>query len=813
MLGAGLAGPPPATAESNTRDHTVVSNQELHAYVVRGERVRFAVTVDRQAIQRSDVAYTVTLRGPGGVRERCRIAAGSPVGSRCVLGPLRARRTGIWQGLVAATGAPDIEGINATGDGPAGDHPTLDWDLSVGRADGTAVRGRVWAPARYSMFNSPGGSPARVRAGAGPLTLFYLHDNGWLYRARYPSYNGIYSRHRATSLGVVAAATGVPVYRSTTNQAPRVLTIDHAAQDYYKVFFDRPDPAMPSSALTWDGRPVVLDNASAPITPTVTGLRYVETADLRTHAGAYELRVAHHAGVVEVVVDSDLDGSPGPADVRFEHPVDAGAAAVAVQGAWDGRATDGTVVDPRRPTRVWAVIERAGEIHFTNSDVEYRSGLEIQRLNGPAGGRSTLYWDDRSLRIDGKHRASTRVPDGRAGVDSRGGVHDLPTAGAGGGFGWGNERFIDDWTFVPVEISAQAAQAADLRILKVRDGSVPVAPGEPITWQVEVGNFGGTTATGVTMTDLDLDPEIGELALSEPSVGTVDGLTWAVGDLAPNSTATVTVTGTVATDAVGPVENRAVVASPDDPTGPPADPATTCEDNSTLPADGDGCDVVRTPLTPVPPTPEPPAADVVIDKRSADVRLDRPHGTGEVTWRVRVRNEGPDLAPAVRVTDLPGGGAELDVVRGPSRGTFDPATGRWDVGDLAPGATGWVVVRTTHPLADLTAGVANVARVTTPLDPWQPGHGCQANADLGGDSDNCDRDEVAVDPPARPEEPPRPTDRTPPLPAAGGPALVALLGGSAAILAGTALLLAGRRARRGGRRDETRGDPRHGTSV
>lgn len=812
---AGGAPPPPAAAESNARGHTVVSNQEFRAYVERGESIRFAIDVARTSIHPSRVGYTVTLKGPGGASDRCRIAPGAPVGRACVLGPAKAHATGIWQARISASGAPDIEGINATG-AVAGEFPTLDWDLTVRQAGGAVVEGRVWAPERYSMFNSSAGSVREVHDGAAPLTLYYLHDNGWLYRARYESYNGIYSRQRATSLGVVDAHTGVPVYRSTTNQALRDHTVDHPKQDFYKVFFTLPDPSMPATATAWNGRTLVLNRAPAPLTPTLEGLTFTESTTLGTHAGAYRFAVTNHSGVVDVVVDSDLDGRRGPDDVRLSHAVEAGPSPVVVRGRWDGRGADGEVVDPRTPVKVWAVIERAGEIHFTNSDVEYRSGISVKRLNGPTQGRSILHWDDRRLRVDPQHQVRTRTVDGRAGLDSSRGVHDLPAGGGTGGSGWGNERFIDDWTFAPVAIDTVAAAPADLRLLKTREDSGPVVAGGPISWQVRIGNFGDGVATDTVVTDLDVDAgEIEGLALSDPSVGTVDGLVWHVGDLAPNATATVTVTGTVKAGATGPVENRAVAASPDDPSGPPDDPATVCQDNPDLPADTDNCDVVTTPLAP-PPAP----ADVRIVKDLASGAVEP---GGRAAWQVTVGNfgEGPasgvvmrDLGAFVRSPDGHADVADLEL-SAPSKGNVDGTS--WTVGDLAPGEKATVTLTGTVPSGAESGTLVNRAVVTSPDDPTgppaDPRSDCEDNATLPDDHDNCDLVETPLDttapapqetpppatPPGRPDTPPS----SPPadgdwIPNLGGPGVVGLAGAVAAVVAGIGLLVGAHRRRREG---------------
>ncbi|GGS81361.1 isopeptide-forming domain-containing fimbrial protein [Streptomyces cinerochromogenes] len=102
------------------------------------------------------------------------------------------------------------------------------------------------------------------------------------------------------------------------------------------------------------------------------------------------------------------------------------------------------------------------------------------------------------------------------------------------------------------------------------------------------------------------------------------------------------------------------------------------------------------------PTPEPltatsgeevtevkPAADLTVTK-AADATTVTVGQT--VTYRVAVRNTGPNQATGVTVTDrLPDGLAFLSADG--TSGAYDPATGQWAVGDLSDGSTATLTLR------------------------------------------------------------------------------------------------------------------------
>lgn len=84
-----------------------------------------------------------------------------------------------------------------------------------------------------------------------------------------------------------------------------------------------------------------------------------------------------------------------------------------------------------------------------------------------------------------------------------------------------------------------------------------------------------------------------------------------------------------------------------------------------------------------------PAADLGVTKSADETTVT----VGQtVTYRVTVRNAGPDTATGVTVADpLPAGLAFLSAETG--SGTYDPGTGEWSVGTLAAGASATLTLR------------------------------------------------------------------------------------------------------------------------
>ncbi|MEU5159717.1 hypothetical protein AB0G74_08935 [Streptomyces sp. NPDC020875] len=108
-----------------------------------------------------------------------------------------------------------------------------------------------------------------------------------------------------------------------------------------------------------------------------------------------------------------------------------------------------------------------------------------------------------------------------------------------------------------------------------------------------------------------------------------------------------------------------------------------------------------------------PAADLVVTK-AADATTVTVGQT--VTYRISVHNKGPNRATGVTVTDrLPEGLAFLTAKT--TSGGYDPATGRWIVGELAEGATATLVLRAKATRPGPVENTATATAVEKDPDP------------------------------------------------------------------------------------------------
>lgn len=242
---------------------------------------------------------------------------------------------------------------------------------------------------------------------------------------------------------------------------------------------------------------------------------------------------------------------------------------------------------------------------------------------------------------------------------------------------------------------------ADLEVIKTVSDSTPKY-GDIITWNITVINHGPDMAVEVAVAD---KLPSGLIYISDDSNGKYDPETglWDIGDLAANN-ASVTLIITVQVDVTNAnITNVAVVSS------------DTYDPNETNNEDNETVEV-------------PPVADIEVTKTVSS----NTSGYGDtLTWTITVFNHGPDTAVNVTVRDnIPHG---LIYISDDGKGTYDPATGIWNVGDLI-NHRGLVLNILT--LVNITnANVTNVAvGNTTTFDP--------------NETNNEDNDTTEVDPKA-----------------------------------------------------------------
>ena len=200
------------------------------------------------------------------------------------------------------------------------------------------------------------------------------------------------------------------------------------------------------------------------------------------------------------------------------------------------------------------------------------------------------------------------------------------------------------------------ASVTDLSVIKVASSLSPVVDSQ-ITFTIEAKNFGPSQANGVTVTDLLSSGYTFISANTNKGSYTANNGIWTIGQMAPNSTGTLTIVARVNANQSN-YQNQAVIA------GLETDPITTNNTSS---------------VTPVPVK----LVDLAITQT---ISTTTPDHNGLVTMTLTATNLGPSHATGVQVADLIKAGFTL-VTNTPSKGTYDAATGIWTLGGLNAGET------------------------------------------------------------------------------------------------------------------------------
>ena len=422
----------PASAETPPPSTEIRHGNTFYAYVGPGENLDVSFT--KGADLAGGLPVTITVRGPGGVAQTCALSGTEPVGTGCTFADLTSAIPGVWEIVFDAP-------VVVPGD-PA--PPSADryvWDIAV-QSGTTDVPGRVWTN-QYQMAHA---GPANTT----DFTFYYQSEQGFLYEAEYMGYNGVDSTFSSNATGNALTGTCTPAYESFDGVGPfsdrdRFYTTTDQCGSRYKIFFDAPDPALPASATRWDGGtewvrpPVVL--------PDLSNLQFAQDPATMVRSGDFTFDSSGFSGNAVLQIDANNDGD-------FDDPEDRSIpVAITADGpqtvAFDGLDGLGNPISILEPIRARVAVTQTAEIHFVNWDGEQRNGLQVTALNGPEAGSTTLYWNDTQLRTQDRS-CGTPVLDGRAGIDSSGGVHGWtcnqnPNNGISGS--WGDVRAIDDWTF------------------------------------------------------------------------------------------------------------------------------------------------------------------------------------------------------------------------------------------------------------------------------------------------------------------------------------------------------------------------------
>jgi uncharacterized repeat protein (TIGR01451 family) len=197
-------------------------------------------------------------------------------------------------------------------------------------------------------------------------------------------------------------------------------------------------------------------------------------------------------------------------------------------------------------------------------------------------------------------------------------------------------------------------QTADLALAKTVDNPTPTLGGT-VTFTLALTDNGPITATGVRVNDLL--PAGLTFVSATPSQGSYNAATglWTAGTLTTGSSATLALQAQVVSP--NPQTNTAAISHADQ-----FDPVTA---NNTASA-------TETPLQ----------ADLAVTKT---VSNSTPNVGDNVTFTVTLTDGGPGDATGVQVNDLLPAGLTL-LTATPSQGSYNSATGLWDVGTVTTGS-------------------------------------------------------------------------------------------------------------------------------
>ena len=349
---------------------------------------------------------------------------------------------------------------------------------------------------------------------AGYVFVFFVNNKGF----KDGSGNAIYKS--------VNSSTNPPV------QDPRAA--DTGTDITHKIFFNEPNPDMPTSAnlpggsSTWLLTPLV--------SPSVSNFLFTGTEGTLYKGGTYPLGgniTFTSSQISDYYLDLDINRNGSFADA-----IDVNLTGVAAVGNntvfWDGLDGQGNPVAGNlsfSPSHMKLGL-RGGEIHFPFMDVENNTnGIIITRTNGTGSPNDVVYWDDNVSGVGGTTNLT--------GVSSTTNGHKWGTTGYSS-TGFGNEIGLDTWTYtesIPANpLMNVSLRTADLEVVSITPNNTTYCIGEEITYTVQIKNNGPDDVTGA------------KFALNYPSgfsfTSVSDAQTSGVSSISNNSSTTTQFTAT-----------------------------------------------------------------------------------------------------------------------------------------------------------------------------------------------------------------------------------------------------------------------------
>jgi large repetitive protein len=232
----------------------------------------------------------------------------------------------------------------------------------------------------------------------------------------------------------------------------------------------------------------------------------------------------------------------------------------------------------------------------------------------------------------------------------------------------------DDDTANNTSTTLVTPQVIDLSVTKAVDQST-VTVGNNVTWTMTVTNSGPSAATGVQLRDT---LPAGVTYVSDTKTrGTFAAGTgvWDVGNLGVNETVTLTITSKVNVTTLQTNVIEVTAANQTDIDSTPNNGVATEDDRASA-------TVTATPI---------PQVDLSVTKIVSNAT---PTIGSDVTWTMTVSNTSQVTATGVNLRDVLPAGVRY-VTHATAKGSYDVATGIWNVITLAPGETATLSIGTT----------------------------------------------------------------------------------------------------------------------
>ncbi len=227
-------------------------------------------------------------------------------------------------------------------------------------------------------------------------------------------------------------------------------------------------------------------------------------------------------------------------------------------------------------------------------------------------------------------------------------------------------------------------QIVDISLAKTIDNSIPNL-GQNVTFVVTATNAGPNTATGVVVRDLlPTGMTLVTATASQGSYNTTTGL-WTVGSIAAGASPLPSLTIVATVNSTGPRTNTAEVFAIDQ-TDVDSVP------NNNVASEDDQASV----------TFDTPISDLSLTKTTSNAR---PNIGEAFSFTITLANAGPANASGVTVSDLLPAGVTF-VSSTVSEGSYDAASGIWNVGNVPVGATPTLTINAQLNRAGLSTNTA-----------------------------------------------------------------------------------------------------------